>query len=158
MHEVAAKKISEHFRTAPDFYKTVKPNRKLIEICKKKCGEKKFYFDNQPFSRTLVEKNDFFVFKTYEEAYHQLMVELADLTVEAISLVVPSDDNTENVYITGGFSKNPLFLILLAEAFSNKKVYTSEINNATALGAALVLISSLNPAHKPLLNLGLNHC
>ena len=158
MHEVAAKKISDHFRTAPDFYKTVKPNRKLIEICKKKCDEKKFYFDNQPFSRTLVEKNDFFVFKTYEEAYHQLMVELADLTVEAISLVVPSDDNTENVYITGGFSKNPLFLMLLAEAFSNKKVYTSEINNATALGAALVLINSLNPAHIPLLNLGLNHC
>jgi sugar (pentulose or hexulose) kinase len=158
MHEVAAKRISDHFGISPDFYKTVKPNRKLIDICKIKCGDKRFYFESLPFSRTLLDKNDFFTFRTPEEAYHQLMVELAGLTVEAVDLVIPSDDNTENVYITGGFSKNPLFLSLLAEAFSMKNVYTSEINNATALGAALVLLNSLNPEYKPHLNLGLNHC
>jgi len=158
LHEVAVKRISDHFRISPDFYKTIKPDRKLIGICKKKCSEKRFYFESQPFSRTLVEKNDFFAFKTSEEAYHQLMVELAELTVEAIDLVIPSDDDTENMYITGGFSKNPLFLMLLAEAYSMKNVFTSEINNGTALGAALVLLQSLNPEHKPLLNLGLNHC
>jgi sugar (pentulose or hexulose) kinase len=158
LHEVAAKKISDHFRVAPDFYKTVKPDRKLVEICKIKCGEKRFYFDSQPFSRTLVEKNDFFAFKTCEEAYHQLMVELAELTVEAIDLIIPSDDATENIYITGGFSKNPLFLMLLADAYHMKNVYTSEIKNATALGAALVLLNSLTPDEKPVLNLGLTHC
>ena len=156
MHEVAAKKISDHFRTSPDFYRNVKPDKKLLDICKVKCGNKRFYFENQPYSRTLLEKNDFFVFKTVEEAYHQLMVELAELTVEAIDLVIPSDDDTQNLYITGGFSKNPLFLNLLAEAYSTKNVYTSEINNATALGAALVVLNSLSPDRKPVLNLGLN--
>jgi sugar (pentulose or hexulose) kinase len=158
LHEVAAKRISDHFRVSPEFYKTVKPDRKLVEICKIKCGEKRFYFDSQPFSRTLVEKNDFFAFKTCEEAYHQLMVELAELTVEAIDLIIPSDDSTENIYITGGFSKNPLFLMLLADAYHMKNVYTSEIKNATALGAALVLLNSLSPDEKPVLNLGLTHC
>jgi sugar (pentulose or hexulose) kinase len=84
------------------------------------------------------------------------MVELAELTVEAIDLVIPSNDDTENLYITGGFSKNPIFLMLLAEAYPTKNVYTSEINNATALGAALVVLNSLSPDRKPVLNLGLN--
>jgi sugar (pentulose or hexulose) kinase len=158
LHEVAVKRISDHFRTSEDYYKNVKPDKKLIEICRNKCGEKRFYFDNQPFSRDLIDKNDFFVFKSFEEAYHQLMVELSELTVEAIDLVIPSDDDIENFYITGGFSKNPLFLLLVAEAYSMKNVYTSEINNSTALGAALVILNSLNPDHKPVLNLGLNQC
>ncbi|MCX6335280.1 MAG: FGGY family carbohydrate kinase [Bacteroidia bacterium] len=158
IHEIAVKRICDHFKTSPDFYKSIKPDKRLIETCRKNCGEKRFYFDNAPYSRTLLEKNDFFVFKTEEEAYHQLMVELSELTIEAIDLIIPSDDDTQNMYITGGFSKNPLFLMLLADAYSMKNVYTSEINNATALGAALVILNSLNPDHKPVLNLGLSSC
>ena len=48
-------------------------------------------------------------FSTFEEAYHQLMNELGDLTIEAINLVLPANDETANIYITGGFSKNELF-------------------------------------------------
>ncbi|MBN2632832.1 MAG: hypothetical protein JXR66_04710, partial [Bacteroidales bacterium] len=131
---------------------------KLIETCEKRSRQKRFYFDNQPYSRILLEKNDFFVFNNFEEAYHQLMVELSQLTMEAIDLVLPSNDDTQNIYITGGFSKNPLFLKLLADAYPMKNVFISEIHNATALGAALVVLNSLNPGLKPDLNLGLTHC
>jgi hypothetical protein len=44
---------------------------------------------------------------------------------------------------------------MLAAAYPSKKVYTSEIDNATALGAALVILGSLEPGKKPVLNLGL---
>jgi sugar (pentulose or hexulose) kinase len=158
IHEVANKRISDHFKTSEDYYKNVVPDEKLIEICRKKCGEKRFYFENHPFSRTLVDKCDFFVFKSFEEAYHQLMVELSELTVESINLIVPSNNDIENIFITGGFSRNPLFLMLVSDAYSSKNVYTSEINNATALGAALVVLNSLNPDNKPFLNLGLSQC
>lgn len=158
IHENAARKISDHFGIAPDFFKNVRPDRKLIEVCSKACGGKRFYFENEPYSRKLIDKNDFYIFKTPEEAYHQLMIELVQLTIESIDLIIPENDDTENMYITGGFSKNPLFLMLLAEAYSMKNVYTSEINNATALGAALVVLTALDPDHKPKLNLGLNQC
>jgi sugar (pentulose or hexulose) kinase len=158
LHESAINKINDHFRTPDDYYKSLKPDTELIEACRKKWGEKRFYFDNKPYSRVLKEKNDFFEFKSFEEAYHQLMVELSELTVEAIDLVMPSDNDIENIYITGGFSKNPLFLKLLSEAYLKKNVYSSEIFNATALGAALVLLDLLNPSKKPVLNLGLNQC
>jgi hypothetical protein len=158
LHETAVKKICEHFRSPADKYKTVKPDAMLLGKCTRKSMEKRFFFDDHPYSRTLLEKNDFFVFGSFEEAYHQLMVELAQLTTESIDLVLPSDDDTQNLYITGGFSKNQLFLKLIADAYPMKNVYTSEINNATALGAALVILNSINPDSKPELNLGLTHC
>jgi hypothetical protein len=42
---------------------------------------------------------------------------------------------------------------MIREAFPSKKVWTSEIGNATALGAALVISGS-----SPDLNLGLSEC
>ena len=68
-------------------------------------------------------------------------------------MVIPSNDETSYIYITGGFSKNDHFLTLITEAFPGKEVYTSEVANASALGAALVISES-----KPLLNLGLTRC
>jgi sugar (pentulose or hexulose) kinase len=92
-------------------------------------------------------------FASYEEAYHQLMTELCEITVESVNLILPSNDETRNIYITGGFSGNKLFLHLIREAFPSKQVWTSEIGNASALGAALV-ISGANPS----INLGLAEC
>jgi len=158
LHETAVNSMTEHFRKKPDYYKTVRPDESLLGICKKKYGEKRFFFENLPYSRELKGKYDLFTFKTFEEGYHQLMVELAELTVESIDLVIPSDDDTENIYITGGFANNQLFLRLISDAYPTKNVYTSEISNATALGAALVVLSSLEPDKKPVLNLGLNQC
>jgi sugar (pentulose or hexulose) kinase len=101
----------------------------------------------------LKEHVDLYEFNSPEEAYHELMNELCDLTIEAIHMVLPSNDDIENIFITGGFSKNDLFLNLITEAYPSKLVYTSEISNASALGAALVVSGSESP-----LNLGLTRC
>jgi hypothetical protein len=136
----------------------VKPDNKLLDICRKKWKNNRFYFDNLPYSRQIKEKYDFYDFKSFEEGYHQLMIELSELTVEAIDLVIPEDDQIENIYITGGFSKNPLFLKFISDAYSSRSVYTSEIFNATALGATLVIMNTLKADVKPVPNLGLTRC
>ena len=92
-------------------------------------------------------------FSTFDEAYNQLMNELGDLTLESINLVLPEKDETENIYITGGFSKNELFQNIISKAYPLKSVYTSEIANGSALGAAMVISGS-----KSSLNLGLTRC
>jgi activator of 2-hydroxyglutaryl-CoA dehydratase len=96
---------------------------------------------------------DMYEFSTFEEAYHQLINELGELTIESVNLVLPETDKTENIYITGGFSKSELFRNLFTRAYPSKSVYTSEIANASALGAALVVSGS-----KSSLNLGLTRC
>ena len=78
--------------------------------------------------------------------------------MESIGLIIPEKDSTKNVYISGGFAKNPIFLKLMASRFPDKKVYTSEIANATSLGAALVLWKGLDKDFNPDLDLGLKNC
>ena len=78
------------------------------------------------------------------------MNELGYLTIDSVNLILPESNDISNIYITGGFSRNEHFLNLIKDHFPEKKVYTSEISNASALGAALV-ISGL----KPEVNLGL---
>lgn len=156
MHEKAVEMINNHFRTTPDFYRKVKFDPDMIEILKRKyTGDKRAFFESGPGSREFRERIDLFDFRSFDEAYHQLMIELVDLTAETIKLIIPSDDETENIFVTGGFSNNPIFLRLLAGTFTGKKVFTSEISNSTALGAALAVLKGMEPAVVPELNLGL---
>ena len=123
------------------------------KVSKTKFTGKKVFFQTGPYSRNLKDYIDMYEFTNPEEAYYQLMNELGDLTVEAVNLVIPENDETENIYITGGFSKNELFLNFIANAYPSKFVYTSEIANGSALGAAMVVSGS-----KSALNLGLTRC
>ena len=153
LHETALKQVCDHFKKPDDFYKKIKADDQLSTSLKMKYGVKKIFFQTGPYSRELKEYIDNYEFNTFEEAYHQLMNELGDLLLEAINLILPANDDTENIYITGGFSGNELFLNLITKAFPSKFVYTSEIANGSALGAALVVSGS-----KSSLNLGLTRC
>jgi sugar (pentulose or hexulose) kinase len=153
LHETALKKINDHFGKSDDFYKKVKADNLLSLFLKSKFTGKKVFFQTGPYSRDLKEYIDMYEFSTFDEAYHQLMNELGDLTIEAINLVLPEMDDTENIYLTGGFSKNELFQNVISGAYPDKSVYTSEIANGSALGAALVVSGSQSA-----LNLGLTRC
>ncbi|MCX6255591.1 MAG: FGGY family carbohydrate kinase [Bacteroidia bacterium] len=153
LHETAVKQIAVHFRKPEDYYKKIKADKHLSTSLKTKFQEKKIFFQTGPYSRDLKDPVDMYEFSSFEESYHQLMNELGDLTIEAINLVLSASDETASIYITGGFSKNELFLNLITEAYPLKLVYTSEIANASALGAALVISGS-----KSTLNLGLTRC
>ncbi len=158
LHDSAVDLLNNHFSAPANYYKNIKPDKGLLELCRKKFYGKRFFFENEPYSRQLKEKHDFFVFQSFEEGYHKLMAELCELTVEAIDLIALPGDEIKNIYITGGFSRNPLFDMLVCASYPEKKVFTSEIFNASALGAALVILNSISPDIKPVPNLGLNLC
>jgi sugar (pentulose or hexulose) kinase len=150
MHELAVRMIAEHFDKSEDYFKHVKFDKNLYSSLKDNFSDKTVFFQEEPFSRELRERIDMYQFKNYEIAYHQLMNELGILTLDSIRLILPEKNDISNIYITGGFSKNEHFIHLIKEYFPYKNVYTSEISNSSALGAALV-ISGL----KPEVNLGL---
>jgi len=150
LHETSAERISSHFSKPDDYYKMVKADKNLSAAIRHKTGNRKIFFKTGPYSPVIKEYIDMYEFTSFKEAYHQLMNELCDLTIDSINLVLPVIDDISNIYITGGFSKNELFLNLITEAYPSKQVFTSEISNASALGAALIIAGS-----KPDLNLGL---
>ena len=158
MHEEGVKILNDHFRTTEEFYKNVSYDPDLFNMLREKySGDRRAFLNTGPGLREFRERIDLFDFKSFDEAYHQLMIELGDLTIDTVRLILKEKDDTENIYITGGFARNNLFLKLMATAFREKKVYTSEIKNSTALGAALVLFNSLG-YKEPEMNLGLTEC
>lgn len=153
LHETTVKQISDHFGKPEDYFKKVKPDSGLLSSLKAHYSGKKIFFMPYAYLRELNESIDMYEFSSFEVAYHQLMTELVDLTVESINLILPANDDTSDIYITGGFSANLIFVNLIKEAFPDKKVWTSEIGNASALGAALVVTGV-----PPVINLGLTEC
>ncbi len=144
LHDAAVKTMSEYFKIHENSFRLVKPDTKLLNKIIAKYESEAVFIDSSNMVPALVEDPELFVFDNFIEGYHKLMIELSDLTVQAVQLVIPENDDIEIIYITGGFSKNPLFIRLVASSFPDKKVFTSEIGNATALGAALITISSLS--------------
>ncbi len=155
MHDEAVEKISQYFKINENSFRLVKPDVKLLNRMMGKFADEKIFTIPDSRPGALRDEPEMFLFDNFIEAYHQLMIELADLTVEAINLAAGEKDIIENLFITGGFSKNPLFLKLIASSFPDKKVFTSEISNATSLGAAMVTLRALMPEKEIKADLGL---
>ena len=155
IHDVNVQHISEHFRVRPDTYKTVQPDLSILARVSERNKGKRIFFPGSIPLDYIDRDVDLDQFPSFSQAYHQLMVDLTDLAVHSIRLVMAPDDITKNLYISGGFAKNPLFVNLIATRFRDKKVYTSEIANATSLGAALVVWKCFGSAQEPQIELGL---
>lgn len=77
-------------------------------------------------------------YETAEQAYHQLMADLVALQKRSSDLVLKSAP-VKKMFVDGGFGKSRIFMKMLAEAYAGTEVHTSEVPQASALGAALVL-------------------
>ena len=143
-HEKLIERLNGYFCTDISYFKTVPYQKELILSLKEGFGDSQVFFPLgiRDFDKG-IEKIDFSVFKTFEDAYTCLVMELTELCIKSINLIIPADDQTEVLYVSGGFARNQIYLNLLTDHFSEKKVYTSEIDNASALGAALVIADNL---------------
>ena len=144
-HEVWAAKLAEHFKTDISYFKTVNYNEELIEYLNKQFENKALFFPEgkESFEQGLMAV-DLSLFSSYEEAYTKLMIDLTELCIVSIHFVIPANDETQNIYVSGGFARNPIFIQLLSQHFKRKKIMTSEIDNASALGAALVVAGAVD--------------
>ena len=138
-HERQTKHLAEYFGKETNYYKNVKFDDAMIWHLRNKFKQATpttadvGSLMDCPF----VERN-LNLFKSYEEAYHQFMLDLVAQQVASLSLVM-GRTNPKNIFVDGGFSKNEIYMKLLAENYFNKQVFASEIAQASALGAALVI-------------------
>ena len=155
IHDVNVERLTKQFGVDDSAYKTVALDKAMIRaLNQKNQGKRVFFTEGMPedYVDLSVGKEHF---SSFEEAYHQLIIDLVDLTLESIDLIIAKEDRSKNIYISGGFSKNPIFLALIASHFPKKHVFTSEVANATSLGAALVLWKGIDKRFKPTIDLGL---
>ncbi|WP_246229510.1 FGGY-family carbohydrate kinase [Mucilaginibacter humi] len=76
-------------------------------------------------------------------AYFELMHNLVAKQKIATALVLKNSP-VKRIFVDGGFSKNAVFMNLLAKAFPDVEVYAASMAQATALGTALAIHNSWN--------------
>lgn len=133
-HDEQVGRIIQYFDVPVDFYKSLDLKPELVAT------------DVTPFYPLTMEGNgprpekpeglwDVAAFDSAEAAYHGLMKGLTELLSLSLTLIGVQD--VQSIYIDGGFARNKLFTKLISRNFPNHKVYTTELPQATALGAAL---------------------
>lgn len=154
IHDVNVERLRKLYGAGKDEYKKVDLDKALLKRLKEEDGSRVFFRGGVP-ENYLDDSVSRKAFPGFREAYHRLMMDLTDLTAEAVRLIIPKNDETRNLYITGGFSKNPLFIHLMDGHFPDKQVRASEVSNATSLGAALVIWKAIEPEFSAPVDLGM---
>jgi sugar (pentulose or hexulose) kinase len=154
IHDVNVERLKKHFGVVAGHYKTIKTTSEKIDRLLKNSRGRVYFRQGMPADYVDSSVN-LSHFLTFADAYHQLMLDLVDLSMESLNLIIPAEDHTKTVYISGGFARNELFVRLLASRLPDKKVYTSVIDNSTALGAAMVVYEAAFGEGMPDVDLGL---
>ncbi|MBL4677136.1 MAG: carbohydrate kinase [Mucilaginibacter sp.] len=144
-HEQQVKRIAAHFDTDVIKYRNVDFDPEIINQLRSKQSAVK----HNPQSKTSAfGSRDLSAYQNDREAYHQLILDLIDIQVYATQLVL-KDTAVKRIFVDGGFSKNSVFMHLLAQAFPSIEVFSASMAQASAVGAALAIHREWNPKPVP---------
>jgi sugar (pentulose or hexulose) kinase len=149
-HEMQTKRLADHFGVSVDAYKEVGYNKDIIKQLRgTQFNRATIVNQNNIVKQFIFENRNLNDFTNYEIAYHQLLLDIVNQQISSTNLVIHNSP-VKKVFVDGGFSKNPIFMNLLAEAYPKMEVYAASMAQASALGAALAIHKSWNP--KPIQN------
>jgi sugar (pentulose or hexulose) kinase len=138
-HEAGANRIAAHFALPVDFYTAMQFDQGL-------------YLQ----SLSLMQTNNYVDFESVDLmelgspdlSYYILMHLLVRFQSASTSLLLRHGP-VGKILVDGGFSRNAIFMQMLAESFAEQDVFASEVPQATAMGAALVLHKYWNDKEIP---------
>jgi L-fuculokinase len=125
-HDKWVKDLAKLFDKPLDYYKTIP-----FDFC---------IYEN--FDKRTKGKNGKHPFENYEEAYHLIVLKLLRKQCYSTNLILTKE--IKRIFIDGGFSKNEIYMNLLAKMFPKLEIFAAEVAQATALGAALAVHDSWN--------------
>lgn len=137
-HEQQVKRLAEHFGKPLNYYTSVEVDTGLLKTQQHNRQNLQLMNEGKEPARSAFEKRKLESFKNYEEAYHQLIVDIVAQQVRSTNLVLRGT-GVKRIFVDGGFSKNPIYMHLMSEAFPVIEVYAASVAQASALGAALVI-------------------
>lgn len=140
-HEGQTKRLAEHFGVSLDTYKSVAFEANLIHSLRARHTVPTGEYEPDRLSSmkgSLFGGRDLDQFASYAEAYHQLMLDIVAQQLLSTELVLAGSP-VRQLFVDGGFGKNPVYMHLLAAAFPDIEVYAASVAQATSLGAALAI-------------------
>ncbi|HTL07487.1 MAG TPA: FGGY family carbohydrate kinase, partial [Chitinophagaceae bacterium] len=137
-HEQQVKRLAAHFLVEEDFYKTIAFDPSAVARLSASNGIKITGSATTILQESLFAKRDLAAFAHYSDAYHQLMMDIMVLQASSTALVL-KNCAVKKIFVDGGFSRNPIYMHLLAAAFPGIQVYAAAVAQASAIGAALAV-------------------
>jgi sugar (pentulose or hexulose) kinase len=160
-HEIEAKRISKYFNVKEDFYRNIEFDATIFSDFRFQIStsDNTDSTTNDAELKPVLKVSNFANrslsdFENETIAYHQLMLDLVQLQAVSTRLIIQNTP-VSRLFIDGGFSKNPLYMNLLAESFPDLEVFAASVAQATAVGAALAIHRFWNrkPLRKDLIEL-----
>lgn len=146
-YEDQLKRIADYFNQNLTRYRTISFAPEIILELKKKNKmetlDTKKILSECPFANREISS-----FKNDIEAYHQLVIDIVSQQYFSTNLVLKGT-GVRRIFVDGGFSKNVVYMNLLASAFPEIEVFAASMAQATAIGAALAINKVWNKRSKP---------
>jgi sugar (pentulose or hexulose) kinase len=139
-HEEGIRRLADFFQQDGLKYRSVEFNAEITDRLQKKMQ----LAGGQP----LFAQRNLAAYASYEEAYHQLMLDIMVQQVRSTKLVT-NGSPVRRLFVDGGFGKNPIYMNLLAAAFPQMEIYAASMAQATSLGAALAIHTTWNKKPVP---------
>jgi len=155
VHDLNVERLTSFFGEKQGIYRTLQPGPGELRLVWTETRKGRYFFKSGVPDNLVDQQAELSVFGSFRDAYARLLADLTGMVVDALKLVLPGHESPDILYITGGFSKNPYFTGFLALAFPGTRVFTSEVANATSLGAAMVIAPAIWPGGVPRCDLGL---
>lgn len=149
-HELQVKRIADHFNQSVVKYRTISFNPQIFAKLK---GDQFPHVESgntsELLKKSLFAARDLSGFASDEEAYHQLIIDIITQQYASTQLVLKGT-SAKRIFVDGGFSKNAIYMNLIAVAFPDIEVFAASMAQATAVGSALAIHTAWNT--KPLPN------
>ncbi|KJD35999.1 hypothetical protein PW52_05105 [Tamlana sedimentorum] len=142
VHELNAIALSKYFNVGKSHFLELNLNKNL---CANILAESKAtFFPNEIASDFIGDLDQLNNFESYEHAYYQLIFEISQRVHQGIERILDADNNLKDVYISGGFNRNDIFVEYLTQMMPEQKIQFPSGKNASALGAAMLMKDYLN--------------
>jgi sugar (pentulose or hexulose) kinase len=148
-HELQVKRLADFFNQNPLHYRSIGYNPEIITALK---NNENTALKNKPakalLKESIFQQRDLSSFSSYEVAYHQLMTDIVTQQFASTQLVLQGTA-VKRIFVDGGFSKNVIYMNLLASVFPEIEVFAASMAQATAAGTALCIHSAWNKKSLP---------
>jgi L-fuculokinase len=149
-HEHQVRRLDEHFHKASGYYTMVNFDPAIVETLR---SDPPTPQSDPPTLRSDPSKangaeRELAAYKTYEEAYHRLLMDIMEQQSASTRLILDGTD-IKKIFVDGGFGKNAVFMHLLAASFPGIGVFAASIPRASAMGAALAIHRQWNSLPLP---------
>ncbi|MDO7172389.1 FGGY family carbohydrate kinase [Mariniflexile sp. AS56] len=142
VHEVNAIALSNYFEVDKSHFLELTLNKSLCS--KILTSSKHVFFPNDIPTDFIGNMDQLHTFKSYEHAYYQLIFEISQRVHQGIERILDTKHNLKDVYISGGFNRNNIFVEYLTQMMPNQHIQFPKGKNASALGAAMLMKEYFN--------------